>query len=298
VRIDKWCDSRKLPVRDRLKLFRQVCAAVQSAHDREIIHRDLKPGNILVTAEGTPKLLDFGIAKVLNRELSDAAETTIGAGPMTPEYASPEQVRGERVGPASDIYALGVVLYQLLTGQLPYSVHGGDLRSVARVICEEEPIKPSVAIQRAQEEPGRKGGAGREGPSEARSESPTGLRRQLSGDLDNIVLKALRKEPDRRYTSVAQFSEDLQRFLQDLPVQARKESLPYRGSKFLKRNRVLIMATVFSVANRYRFGLRSGLGWAGRRLLRVIQCGPAGQRSYAEGQGRGAASASPRFWSR
>ena len=95
---------------------------MQSAHERDIIHRDLKPGNILVTAEGTPKLLDFGIAKVLNRDLSDGAETTIGTGPMTPEYASPEQVRGERVGPASDIYALGVVLYQLLTGQLPYSV--------------------------------------------------------------------------------------------------------------------------------------------------------------------------------
>ena len=132
VRIDAWCDSRKLPVRDRLKLFRQVCAAVQSAHEREIIHRDLKPGNILVTADGTPKLLDFGIAKVLNRDLSEAAETTIGAGPMTPEYASPEQVRGERVGPASDIYALGVVLYQLLTGQLPYTVQGGDLRTMAR----------------------------------------------------------------------------------------------------------------------------------------------------------------------
>ena len=197
MRIDRWCDSRKLPVRDRLKLFRQVCAAVQSAHEREIIHRDLKPGNILVTAEGTPKLLDFGIAKVLNRDLSDAAETTIGAGPMTPEYASPEQVRGERVGPASDIYALGVVLYQLLTGQLPYTVQGGDLRTMARVICEQEPIKPSVAIQRKKEEPGGKGAIDREATSEARSETPTGLRRRLAGDLDNIVLKALRKEAEQ-----------------------------------------------------------------------------------------------------
>src|SRR5258705_13812754 len=117
---------------------------------------------------------------------------------MTPEYASPEQVRGERVGPASDIYALGVVLNQLLAGQLPYSVQGGDLRAMARVICEQEPIKPSVAIQRT----GRDGGAGREATSEARSETPTGLRRRLAGDLDNIVLKALRKEADRPHTSV------------------------------------------------------------------------------------------------
>ena len=131
VAIDTWCDSRKLAVRDRLKLFRKVCAAVQYAHDQQVIHRDIKPGNILVTTDGTPKLLDFGIAKVLNRELSaETLETTIGSGPMTPEYASPEQVRGERIGPASDIYALGVVLYQLLTGQLPYTVQGHDLWAV------------------------------------------------------------------------------------------------------------------------------------------------------------------------
>jgi serine/threonine protein kinase len=214
--IDAWCDSSKLSVRERVKLFRSVCAAVQYAHDKQVIHRDIKPANILVTADGTPKLLDFGIAKVLNPDLTAQSieTTTIGPGPMTPQYASPEQVRGEKVGPACDIYALGMVLYHLLTGRLPYSVQSADLRQVARVICEQEPVKPSVTS----------------GDS------------QLTGDLDNIVLKALRKEPERRYGSAAELSADLDRYLQDRPVQARRESLLYRGRKFLKRNRALITA--------------------------------------------------------
>ena len=243
VRIDTWCDSHKLPIRDRLNLFRKICAAVQYAHEKQVIHRDIKPGNILVTADGTPELLDFGIAKMLNPELSDSAETTIGPTPMTPGYASPEQWRGERVGPASDIYALGVVLYNTLTGQLPYSLQGADLRQMTQVICEQEPVKPSAAIQRAEPDAGWQGAtATAETVSKSRSESPTSLRRQLAGDLDNIVLKALRKEPERRYSSVAQFSEDIDRFLRDLPVHARNETLPYRGFKFLKRNRVAATA--------------------------------------------------------
>jgi serine/threonine protein kinase/TolB-like protein/Tfp pilus assembly protein PilF len=259
TRIDSWCDGRKLSLRDRIKLFRQVCAGVQAAHEKDIIHRDIKPGNILVTADATPKLLDFGIAKVLNRELSDATETTVGVGPMTPEYASPEQVRGERVGTASDIYALGIVLYELLTGQFPYPVRGADLRTMARLICEQEPVKPSVAIQHLHSD------SGRQTAIEARNESPAALRRRLAGDLDNIVLKALRKEPDRRYTSAAQFSEDLQRFLQDLPVQARRESWLYRCRKFLKRNRVASLAAAASalvvlslVTGLQRFGQSRG----------------------------------------
>ena len=221
VRIDTWCDSRKLPVRDRVRLFRQVCAAVQYAHEQQVIHRDIKPGNILVTADGTPKLLDFGIAKVLNRDLSNTAEATRGLGPMTPEYASPEQARGEGVGPASDVYALGVLLYRLLTGKPPYALQSVDARQIERAICEQEPVKPSVASQS----------------------------RQLTGDLDNIVLKALRKEPERRYSSVAQFSEDLGSFLQDLPVDARKENLLYRGRKFLKRNRVATWAVAVTAVS-------------------------------------------------
>jgi serine/threonine protein kinase/Flp pilus assembly protein TadD len=255
VPIDIWCDSRRLPVRERLTLFRKICAAVEYAHAKQIIHRDIKPGNILVTADGTPKLLDFGIAKVLNRELStETVATTIGAGPMTPEFASPEQIRGERVGAASDIYALAVVLYRLLTGQPPYSVQGTDPRQMAQAICEQEPMKPSAAALNA--------------GSVARGESPTGLRRQLSGDLDNIVLRALRKEPERRYTSVAEFSEDLGRYLADLPVHARKESYFYHSRKFVKRNRMLITAAAAGallalafVTGMNRF-LRSGDGAA------------------------------------
>ena len=238
VRIDTWCEGRKMPVRDRLNLFRQVCAAVQYAHDRGVIHRDIKPGNILVTADGTPKLLDFGIAKVLNPELSREMETTLGLGPITPEYSSPEQLRGEPAGPASDIYALGVVLYQLLTGQFPYPVQGSDLARIARVISEEKPVRPSAAIVHADNA----------AVAEMRSESPTGLRRQLAGDLDNIVLKALRKEPERRYASVAQFSDDIGRFLEGLPVRAHRDRLLYRGLKFLKRNRVPAITAVLGAA--------------------------------------------------
>jgi serine/threonine protein kinase/Tfp pilus assembly protein PilF len=206
VPIDTWCEDRSLSKPDRLKLFRSVCAAVQYAHQRQVIHRDLKPGNILVLADGTPKVLDFGIAKVLNPDLSAAMVETTGLGPMTPEYASPEQIRGDRVGPASDIYTLGTVLYQLLTGRFPYSAQGHEL---AGAICEQQPQKPG-----------------------------------LSRDLDNILLKALRKEPERRYASVAQLSEDIERYLQDRPVEATGESLLYRGRRFLKRNLVPVALSV------------------------------------------------------
>jgi eukaryotic-like serine/threonine-protein kinase len=233
VRIDTWCDARKLPVRDRLRQFRKICEAVQYAHEHQIIHRDLKPGNILVTVDGTPQLLDFGIAKLLNKELSaETLETTAGLGPMTPEFASPEQIRGEPVSAATDVYALGMVLYLLLTGRLPYSFPGQDFQQIARVVCEHEPLKPSAVL----------------GSAETHPESPATLRRLLAGDLDNIVLKALRKDPERRYASAAELSADLDRFLQDLPVQARREGLAYRGRKFLKRNRAsALTATVSSM---------------------------------------------------
>ncbi len=224
VPIHHWCQSRKLNVRDRLRLFRKVCDAVQYAHDMQVLHRDIKPGNISVVTDGTPQLLDFGIAKVLSRELSaETLETAVGLGPMTPEYASPEQIRGDPIGPASDIYSLGVVLYQLLSGQLPYAIRGSDYGQLRRLICEQEPLKPS-----------------------------------LPGDLDKVVLKALRKEPERRYASVAQLSEDIERFLQDMPVRAHRENLVYRAAKFLKRNRTAAVAAVLGAA--VVLALIAGLG--------------------------------------
>ena len=239
-RIDHWCDRRKLTVRDRLRLFQKVCAALQYAHEKQVIHRDIKPGNVLVTTDGTPKLLDFGIAKVLDCKLSEPGETTVGPGPMTLEYASPEQVRGERAGPASDIYALGVMLYQLLTGQLPYSIQGMDTRKFADAICEQDALAPSRAISRAQQQ------AMVNDVSAARGDSPAGLRRMLTGALDNIVLKALRKEPERRYLSAAALSCDVECFLNDQPVSAHAERRVYRGLKLLKRNRGYAIAALLS----------------------------------------------------
>ncbi|HTA43242.1 MAG TPA: protein kinase [Bryobacteraceae bacterium] len=235
LRIDRWCDDRKTPVRERLNLIRQVCAAVQYAHDKGVIHRDIKPGNILVTNTGAPKLLDFGVAKVLNPELFGDAETTFGPAPMTPEYASPEQMRGEAVGPASDVYALGTVVYYLLTGQVqrPGRAHP------AAAIDDREPAKPSAALARAD----------RETVSRVFGEPAATVRRQLAGDLDNVVLRALRSEPKKRYASVAQFSDDIGRFLEGRPVEAHPDSLQYRCLKFLKRNRVAAMSAVLAAAS-------------------------------------------------
>lgn len=226
VRIDHWCDERKMAVRDRLKLFRQVCAAVQYAHDQEVIHRDVKPGNILVAADGTAKLLDFGVSKILNPDLSGAAETTFGPAPMTPAYASPEQKRGESAGRASDIYALGGVLYQILTGQIPGT--GSDA----------EAMRPSAAIARA--------GSGT--VSERFGESAAALRRQLAGDVDRIVLKAMHSEAERRYGTVAAFSDDIGRYLEGRPVTAHPGNIPYQCWKFLQRNRAAAV-TAFVAAS-------------------------------------------------
>lgn len=242
VPIDNYCDQYRLSVTQRLQLFREVCAAVQYAHQRLIIHRDIKPGNILVTAEGIPKLLDFGIAKILDR--STRSETTL-AHPMTPEYASPEQIRGEVVTTAADVYSLGVVLYQLLTGRSPYP---GDTRlshDLARAICESEPERPSSVILKP-EDVQHDAEVAQLTPaavSSTREGSTAKLRRRLRGDLDNIVLKALRKEPQRRYTSVEQFAEDMRRHLDGLPVTARKGSWNYHATKFIQRHRAAMAVT-------------------------------------------------------
>jgi serine/threonine protein kinase/tetratricopeptide (TPR) repeat protein len=239
VPIDQYCNERKLSVTQQLQLFLQVCGAVQYAHQRLVIHRDLKPGNVLVTKEGVPKLLDFGIAKILDQ--SGDTLTTV-AQSMTPEYASPEQIRGETITTASDVYSLGIVLYQLLTGCSPYGINTSTPRGWSRAILEAEPLRPSHVVLKPKAVPPGDNKINLESRSYAGEGSPAKLRRRLLGDIDNILLMALRKEPQRRYASVEQFAEDIRRHLTGLPVMAAKDSWSYRTGKFVRRHRAGIIA--------------------------------------------------------
>lgn len=247
--IDDYCDAHKLSITKRLELFLPVCSAVQYAHQNLVVHRDLKPNNILVTADGTPKLLDFGIAKLLKPEYNSGtlAMTRAAMGPMTPEYASPEQVRGEPITTASDVYALGVMLYNLLSGHPPYVIGNYTLYAIQQAICDTEPERPSVAACKTEDVPADDGTDHHltpESVSVTRDGKPDKLRKRLSGDLDMIVLTALRKEANRRYASAERLGEDIRRHLTGLPVSARPDTWSYRIGKFAVRHKVGFAATV------------------------------------------------------
>ncbi len=253
--IDQYCDNQRLDVPARLRLFRRVCDAVHFAHQHALIHRDLKSSNILVTADGMPKIVDFGIARRID-------PNTLGERVLTPEYTSPEQVAGEQVTTASDVYAMGVVLYQLLAGRWPYRLETQqNMADVLQAICEQAPERPSSAIFRIDAR--EHSPPTLEAIATARNSTPERLKRILSGDLDAIVLMALSKEPEGRYASADQFADDLKRYRQGLPVRARRDSAVYRASKFARRNGAAIAAALLVA-----LAVIAGVGAITRELVR------------------------------
>ena len=267
--LDAYCDAERLPIEERLRLFIGVGEAVRYAHRKLVVHRDLKPSNMLVTDAGEdgpqPRLLDFGIAKVVGDEAPDLTRT--GERWMTPEYAAPEQIRGEAVTTATDVYQLGVVLYELLCGRRPYRMARASVYQIERAVVEDTPLPPSTAVPHA---PSRAGDAANEAANEAANDAPSdrpsddlrdvterivrarrtnasALQRTLGGDLDAIVLKALRKEPERRYASVEAFVEDVRRYLDGRPVEARRDTWTYRTRKFVQRNASVVAAATLLV---------------------------------------------------
>jgi Tol biopolymer transport system component len=253
--IAAWCDRQSLSVEERLRLFLRVCEGVEFAHRDLVVHRDLKPANILVTKDGTPKLLDFGIAKMLDPGAENEAATLTGLPVMTPDYASPEQVRGEPVSTAADVYSLGLILYELLTGKMAQPISGLTPDAIASVVCRTEPTPPAR------------------------------LKPQLAGDLDYIIRMAIRKEPERRYASAGLLARDIQRHLEGHPVTARPDTLGYRSAKFLRRNRISVLAGVLIAASLAGLALEYWRGAFARppRVLQVAQLTQTGRVEIGAG---------------
>ena len=233
LRIDEYCRERRLDLPARLTLFRKVCAAIDYAHRNLVVHRDIKPANVLVDGEGEPKVLDFGVARLFDGESSAAAATVTEHRALTPRYASPEQLKGEALTISTDVYSLSVLLYELLAGENPYEATAGDPAALHFAICDGDRQPPSVAATRT----------ANDGVDDGREAG-----RELKGDLDNIVLKGLRAEVERRYASVAELVEDIERYLRDEPVLARPDTWQYRTSKFVKRRRMPLLAAAGVIA--------------------------------------------------
>jgi serine/threonine protein kinase len=253
-----YCDRRMLSIPERLKLFRVVCSAVQYAHQNLVVHRDLKPANILVTSEGVPKLLDFGVAKLLPRDAqTESAATLTAFSPLTPQYASPEQVQGGPISTATDVYALGALLYELLSGRKAHLLRSLAPQEIARAVCGGDTKSPSDAV-------GREDTAGLSAAviAERRATVPERLRKRLRGDLDDIVLRALRKEPVARYSSVEGLSDDVRRYLEGLPVVAHRGRGWYQSRKFIRRHAVRVAAGAAAVLALIAFALITRLEMA------------------------------------
>jgi non-specific serine/threonine protein kinase/serine/threonine-protein kinase len=265
--LTRYCDLHQLAISERLELFRKVCDAVSHAHQNLIVHRDLKPDNILVTAEGVPKLLDFGIAKLLEppapgENASQPTMTMVRLG--TPAYSSPEQISGGPVGIASDVYSLGVILFELLTGQRPYRIDSLGWEESARIICERDATRPSSLFSNRVAISDKAAGEETQAVSRCRKTTVDGLRKRLTGDLDNILAVALRKDPSRRYRSVDQLSEELQNHLDGRPVKARGDSILYKSGKLLRRHK--LAAASLAILSVLLCGSGGFAAWQAHRL--------------------------------